>query len=417
MPRLPHRVHDLTWAIGTGVALFLLSNPLVVVSPFPTSLKATVVITAAMAVLTWRHFVVPAIPVPVLAYMAFMPASLIWTINTPATLYATILYFTIALIALAISALASPTAIVLGLTAGGTVVAVGSWLLTRNLPFTSPGRLSGLGTNPNILAYTLCLATCGALALLGGSRWRRVALILTLAVSAIILVLARSATGILAFVALIAVATCLAVFEYSRMRQRPRARRAFFLLIGAACLLGAVMSPLLARIFGKDVTSVSGRMDLWLATIRATTDAPLLGYGWGAVWQHPWQVAPRNPVVESIFTLAGMEQTHGHNSLMDVLPQLGLLGGALVIAILAWLTIKSYRLLLTDVGATSQAHTAARFGLLVVTAHVILGYTEPLVSIPLGWFMLLLASTMVAQQLRVQRTSNESLSLAVEEAS
>ena len=86
-------------------------------------------------------------------------------------------------------------------------------------------------------------------------------------------------------------------------------------------------------LLGKQLTTFSGRSVFWRGTIDATLDrAPVLGSGWGAVWEHPWNPTYPNYVSEDIYERAGYALPHGHNFFIDVLPELGLVGVAVALS-------------------------------------------------------------------------------------
>ena len=66
-------------------------------------------------------------------------------------------------------------------------------------------------------------------------------------------------------------------------------------------------------------TSVSMRMDMWLAALQMTADHPLLGIGWGA-FKYVY------PVYNELIQEAGITIFHAHNMYLNILAETGLLG-------------------------------------------------------------------------------------------
>lgn len=115
------------------------------------------------------------------------------------------------------------------------------------------------------------------------------------------------------------------------------------------------------------------------------------GLGWGAVWPHPWQTADPNTFTTELFTDLGTVYTHGHNSFMDVLPQLGWIGVALLVWCYLDLIARSARRMWTRFRSRAASDSAM---LVLVTAagQLAFGATEPMAVIPMGWFVLVVIS-------------------------
>jgi len=102
----------------------------------------------------------------------------------------------------------------------------------------------------------------------------------------------------------------------------------------------------------------------------------LLGYGWGAVWTHPWQVAPVNDVVNRIYEQATFVASHGHNSFLDVLPQLGLVDVTLSAVIYLRTALRAFALR-RDPHAGRPALNLSRFLLIGLVGHLALALQNP----------------------------------------
>ncbi len=269
--------------------------------------------------------------------------SQLWTIDDAATDASSMLYLKLTALAVLAAANCEVEVVAWGMGLGGVaIVGLSMWAFEHTMwgssyPVNEAGGIkvafAGVGTNENILAYTLAVSLAATLALgrprhgLPLAAWLAV-----LGVHAYGFYLASSGTGYLAtFAVLLAAAGALA--------WKPlRAVRRHVLLAYVAGVGALVAIALLVVTVGldKQLSTVSGRAPFWRATIDSTLDqAPLLGSGWGAVWAHPWALAPPNDVAGDIYARAGYPLPHGHNFFVDVLPELGLLGVLLVLAMLA----------------------------------------------------------------------------------
>jgi O-antigen ligase len=167
------------------------------------------------------------------------------------------------------------------------------------------GLLAGIGTNRNILAYTLVLALAFAMSL--RPRWRPFRV---LWVAAVLVILggvygAQSGTGFIAVIAVaIALGFCSLVDRRRTARSRPSVTRAAWSLVIAVAGVLALRPDVLGVVLGRDSATLSGRIPFWEATYAEMNDHLLQGYGWRAVWPHPWQLAPPNNMYDRIWFTA-----------------------------------------------------------------------------------------------------------------
>ncbi|HEX5917936.1 MAG TPA: hypothetical protein VFY76_08785, partial [Nocardioides sp.] len=154
----------------------------------------------------------------------------------------------------------------------------------------------------------------------------------------------------------------------------------------AALVCAAVMATLyiVTVVLDKELSTLSGRAPFWRATVEATFDrAPVLGSGWGAVWEHPWDPTPPNEIAQDIYARAGYALSHGHNFFIDVIPELGFLGLAVVLLMVAY-AVREVRRCGLYAGAVSPL--AGRLLLFILVSLLAAGITEPMLVVPLGWW-------------------------------
>lgn len=391
----PHSWRGHLWALVIAVDFYLVSNPLVFEDSFFRSLGGAVLVTSLAVVVTFPWAPIPKFSAPLVAFLGWGLASAGWSIGPSSTLIFWLQAFLVAALAVTIAAQVAPLVLTEGLVLGGVLVSLLSWYAhLEELPGASFLTLDGLvgiagvGTNRNILAYTLAIALGAVVAHVPTSRPGRLAWGMAALFTAFTLYSADSTTGysagLAAFVASLSVA-CYQRFGGWLLGSR---LRLWSSTLGLASGLVAVLYTF-ARVGGEDILTISGRLPFWEAGWEVARDQLFRGYGWGAVWAHPWAPAGPNDVAARIYTEAGLFLSHGHNSLVDVLVELGLVGVALVLVIHGWILIKGAR---GAVRAAKRREGGAYARLLLATlaAISVTGISEPMSVIPVGWWSLLL---------------------------
>lgn len=381
------------WIIAIGSAFFFLSNPLALQPNFGLSFERAMTAVLVAALLTQPTVRLPRVPWAAVALLALMAVSATWSISPSVSLGAFELYLKLALIGLVCASCASARTLAHGMTFGGVVVFVTSvYAYATKIPNAlveagADGYLAGVGTNRNILAYTLILSFASVVAVVPRAPWARVVWGAALAMISVGLFLSQSGTGFVA-AALLAVAA-VALGGVRRWRGVLTGRGRVFLSLGAAVLLvcAVIGWPFVGLLLGRDTSTLSGRTDLWGAIWRATADDRLLGQGWGTVWGHTWAPAPANHMFDVIYFDVSIPYPHGHNSLFDVLPEVGLVG--VLVVVLAHVAVLRGGWARATASASDEQWEAARLAILGVLAMALFGVTEPMVTIPLGFFFLL----------------------------
>ena len=399
------------WAVVIALDFYLLSNPLVYEPIFAISLQRAVVITAIAVVLSIPWLRVPRLNLALLAFFAWGLASALWSIQPGATMAAFGLYLTLAALAVMTYASVTGEVLALGFVYGGLLVTgLSVYSFREGLPGSYFETLdvaesivfAGVGTNPNILAYTVTLGLAGWLAL-----WprRSMSIVLWVGAGAGLLYgvyLAESTTGYLTAAAMFATAVAQWVVARLRGRTWTRRRRGTWTLV----LSGTAVAGTSALGFsGRGPGTFSDRLPFWEATLSVAADRPVVGFGWGSVWAHPWLLAPPNAVADRIYAATGLGLTHGHNSFVDLVIDLGAVGVLLMLTVVAsavWTASRRPLLSQTIVGGDDTVRS--RFVILCVVGLLVFGITEPMLVIPIGfWALVLLTEPRVGWNLRKPR--------------
>lgn len=400
----------IVWPVVLGVVIFALSYPRALGFSMWASLAfASAAVAIAWLAQVWRLPTPIYLPWTTLLLIAWMALSLIWTGNTSSTLAALLLYATLALLAIVLGSKIPSHRLFVGLSLGAGLLLGASVLATQLSDgllanFSYPmwtsvnGSFNGLYGNRNILAYTVVILLPATLPTRRGNAWSKVGSLALLVACLSVLVMARSATGLIAAALVVLTwGALLALRSMSQLRM-PRVR-----LIAAIC---ATALPLIAGItfadrlisgLGKNIGTLSGRTPLWTAILDETRSEAAVGYGWGAVWNYHWLPAGASEVHDRINASLGSPLGHGHNMALDVLVQVGAVGVALFVV----MQVRAVVQLLTTTHTSDGRNDEVTWALLTLLTISIVGITEPMWAMPLAFFLIVLVATLAERHERL----------------
>ncbi|WP_094462298.1 O-antigen ligase family protein [Pannonibacter phragmitetus] len=223
-----------------------------------------------------------------------------------------------------------------------------------------------------------------------------------LCVSLISLIKSESATSVAALL----LAISFLIFEWYIFKKVPsiNSRYILHLLLFFIFLLSAILSVLvyqeITTYLGRDLT-ISGRTVIWGAALEVIAVRPMLGYGFSAAWSAE--------VIGPVLARLGRWAPNTHNSFIQALLELGIVGGLLFTCVVAKATQVATKMLI------SMDSREVRFGAICVSLLMLL-ILQALVEVALydgqqiNFFMLvaLMAS------MKNSREPNFSLSLNAE---
>lgn len=384
------------WSVAIALVYFFLSSPLALVPSFDVSLRLAVLCTSVACLMTLTALRVPNIPLAAVLFLAFCLTSSTWSINSGDTVHFTALYLVLTVLAVIAASNVEIRAIAHGIAGGAFLIMVTSlyayWqdLPNSHVPPGSSGYLAGVGINRNILAYTMILAFPFAVALVPRHRWARAGWAVSVLAVLSGILLAESATGVAAVCVLSGAAIALSWRDRLCAKgRRPGLRH--WSIIGAVVVallaLGVGWYVSLQRDFQRDL-SLTGRVAIWEAAWGTSSHrARIIGDGFGSVWMHPWRHASPNGQFEAITRELGRYEPHGHNSVMDLVPEVGFVGVGLFALLYLVPLVRAGRRR-NDV--TSETRVADRVVVLGVVALVLAGVTEPISTVPLGFYLAIL---------------------------
>lgn len=262
-----------------------------------------------------------------------------------------------------------------------------------------PRQAIGLdGTWAGAFHHKNTLGSCMALQIITGlslllSGWRRIPVLITTAVAAVMLL--RSASGasaVMLAVALLPLPLALC------FRASPRLAG---LVLGSGLLLMAIAFAVLAvsgtdpvalilEPLGKDAT-LTGRTILWHFGIEAFAERPMLGHGYRGYWE------ASTTAVFHLRTAIGQELWHFHNNVIESLVSFGVLGPIAIFSGLAVATTRTIR---------AFAATGAWppfWALQVVVAITVSSLAENVLIVNHGFLQVLLVAVVVATTRQANR--------------
>jgi O-antigen ligase len=132
----------------------------------------------------------------------------------------------------------------------------------------------------------------------------------------------------------------LAMLLYWGFRARRTLYGAVAIVIGGVATAAGLVVwsniPYIAERLDRDVT-FSGRDEIWKVVLDAIDVRPWFGFGWDAFWQG-WQSPAR-----MVWLYLDFEAAHAHNTLLDVALQIGVVGAAVLVALMVRLIVRGAR--------------------------------------------------------------------------
>jgi putative inorganic carbon (hco3(-)) transporter len=313
--------------------------------------------------------------VPLLLYLSFIPLSLAWTIDRPATLHAGVEGMKMGVVFLAVqNALDAPSRLrrfllVAALASAGPALG-GLWVYVNDDRLIEGYRTHwrGLYGDPNRLAMSLVAVLPFALygAFTARRRLLRVLFAALAAAQLATIVLTHSRSG--------AVATAVAAALFL-LRGRGASAKGLVVAVVIAAGVGALApESFWARSrsiadYDEDA-SVLGRTHAWMVLGNIVEERPLSGVGAGAYLASWGRYAPLE---------AGGRRFVAHNILLETVGELGVIAFGLLALFVAWLLVATWRAGHDPVvGLEARAILAALAGYLV--CEMVNGYS-------LSWFL------------------------------
>src|SRR5919199_635205 len=208
----------------------------------------------------------------------------------------------------------------------------------------SEGIWRGPLIQKNIFARLMVISGLSLLLIALNIRRYRYVIWTVFGIAVALIVLAKSKTALLVFIALVVLVPVYRMFQRSGSLAIP-----FFsliILVGASVATWFVTNwePFLYSI-GKEPT-LTGRTDIWGAVIEKIWERPWLGYGYNAFWENG------GVGQKAVFNVIFLNITQAHNGYLNLGAELGLLG--LLFFVFSLLTAYIRAINWTRLGRTSE---------------------------------------------------------------
>ncbi len=253
---------------------------------------------------------------------------------------------------------------------------------SRDLLFHG-GQIQGIQGNSNLLAlvalFALIVFAVQWVAETASRAWLGFWSLIALGT----LALTRSSTVLLALTAVVLVGLfLLELGRVSASRRRIVYGAGLVVAAGIATLAVFARGPIL-ELLGKNDT-LTGRSDIWAKVIALANERPAAGWGWVSYWA-PW-VEP----FKSLAIIKHVRYLQAHDAWLDIYLQLGIIG-LIVFGLLVLTTLIRSWILALDAGR-GRVRLVSIFPLLIVVALLVHSIAESRLLIEIGFALLVVAS-------------------------
>ena len=323
------------------------------------------------------------LPLPLLAVLLVMGASVLWSIARSQTVHDVAIDAVLAAAAILLVSCAELDALAAGVVGAGLFVLLWSAVIFAIDPSSAlnpVGAFTGVYGNRNALAYMSLQSAAAALGLRGRTTRGRIMQWASVAALSLTVVATRSLTSIAVLLMVLAVVAFLTFYK----------SRVIVISLGAVCVAAIVYAslnfgPILASL-GKG-TTLNGRLPIWNALFPVIAERPVLGYGWTLSW--PTDGPPSASVTHR---LNGVVLYHAHNEVLNWVVTTGIVGALLVLVLYASIIVTGARLL--------RRTDPMGWWLLIGGLTLLLrGLTEISETTPQGWFVLSILAAATAVKL------------------
>lgn len=332
----------------------------------------------------------------IFAFAIFACLSVFWSQAPSVTLRAAIQYLSHIVCTLIVARTISPRTFSRGALAGILLVVLYSLAFGRYLydPLDGTYSLVGAFSSKNQLGLFASLGVffsfCAIFVL--HERWHvRAGACVAGLISAYALAASQSATSVISIGAVLALLVGFSVLMKLSLRNRSLVLIGC-LVFGAMIALAAINAGaigLLLGAFDKD-TTLTGRTYLWAQGWLASKQAPIFGVGYQAYWV---QGFPEPERLWEEFYITARAGFHFHNTYIETLVELGVIGTCLISLVLVRVLIGHTRRLMTE-----QSDPAAQMMLGIGVLLFVRSFVEVDVISPyhVGSFLLFYAAALIA---------------------
>jgi len=342
-----------------------------------------------------------------LAFVAWAFASSLWAINLSISIDNSITLLSLLIFAVMVGTVVRVRTIQWGILVSGYIGLAASLALWALFPSTAlqfpdqgiSGGLTGVYLHKNYFGLVMAVSALSALSLPRTKAWQKILLALPFAVgcalSASVSAVGGMAAGIIVIV-LLAVAT-----RVTRPLRRTLGSVIAVTVAGVVAIF--VVSPqTLTALVGR-TTDFTGRTPIWNAVLHWIEQRPATGYGWGrdTVWMQG------TDIMEYVSASVKFSVSHSHNSALELLLEVGVVGLLILVFALGAVIVLSLR---------GWEHDEPRRGeyswmLATTIALIVIGYFEITLVQDRGLFLIFLFLTLIGARLALGSRASRAVSV------
>lgn len=238
-------------------------------------------------------------------------------------------------------------------------------------------RIDGILLNANFVAAWALIGVITFIIEFVVIKRHRYLTSVSIVLSVLTIVLARSAGIVFASVAVVLAAIVSLLAEGKDRDTRHRYYRIAWIVSGSAGFLVLIFRRTVFEFLGKS-PDMTHRSDIWRKVFSLISQRPLEGWGFTGVW--PNGVMPYTGLV----VINGTEYFQAHNAYLDIWLQIGLVGLVLTLILLTRTFVKTWRL------GVHHSNALYLWPLLTFIVQLIRGITESRLLIQSAMLMLIL---------------------------
>ena len=256
------------------------------------------------------------------------------------------------------------------------------WSRNELLEVFDGGRIQGIVGNANLLGFAALLAIIVFAIQLVDRRVGQAAGYGWLAAAALTFSFAGSSTMIVAAAGAAIVLGILLVARRLGTRARLRLYAASAVTLAAGGALVVVFRDAVLGLLGRS-GDLTNRVDIWASVTELALERPWLGWGWVSYW------APWAEPFDGLAVIRGVEYLQAHSAWLDVWLQLGVVGLAVFIVLVASTLLRTVTWAVdAPLGDVVDSPALRLLPALIGTVLLVQSFAESRLLVEAGWLLL-----------------------------
>ena len=256
------------------------------------------------------------------------------------------------------------------------------WSRNELLEVFDGGRIQGIVGNANLLGFAALLAIIVFAIQLVDRRVGQAAGYGWLAAAALTFSFAGSSTMIVAAAGAAIVLGILLVARRLGTRARLRLYAASAVTLAAGGALVVVFRDAVLGLLGRS-GDLTNRVDIWASVTALALERPWLGWGWVSYW------APWAEPFDGLAVIRGVEYLQAHSAWLDVWLQLGVVGLAVFIVLVASTLLRTVTWAVdAPLGDVVDSPALRLLPALIGTVLLVQSFAESRLLVEAGWLLL-----------------------------